>query len=738
MSNLVTISIRDLEIDPSYNECVVAELGPLTAALEQYWQTRKAACEESIKRLKPLAADRDADLRWQAFCAHRTGFLSTLANAGVKASSLELRHSWPRNTDVVRDAKRALERSVRAELWIAYRRSPLTFVCISPGSNSYEMREAPFAAGEAFFELGKAYVTVFLGRTCLFTVVPSGNYVTLNTFQFTRDGATWDSGEVLPKSFAGLLAKFQVDLQDAERSFAPLWQTWSSRSQLTRTITDLARIDQSATAWEKVQLHDEQKLEILRRMALFEQGDPGAPRGLLLKGPSGNGKSLIGRTIADTLNCDFQKLSLADLKEEHLGASVRRVREIWDHARSHRPAIIFVDECDGVFGQRGAAETDVIAADIVGAFLPEWDGIEQTPGIMVIGATNRPDRLDDAILSRFGWEMEIPLPDAHSRLKILEQELNAIGIHGQLPVELAALTQGMSGRDLRHLASSAKALAHPGQPTSDDFVASIAASKNRGKPEVELPATWESLPVDSSNLDRLKLISTLLRDFDRWKAQGVGVPKSLLLIGPDAGVKRQIARTLKDETGLNLLNPTLADLKANFSGQSGNRVKIIVERARSMSPAILLLERLEFIAPSRHSLNASDSFTNEIVGQLTQEFEREQGLRSFVFFLGATSSPEEVDAELLRCFDERMVITVPDRNARMKLFANLLAGKKIGFSLNDGVFLLAQLTEDKRLDSGQLEAWVQSAERKALLRAIASGGPEHYELSLDDFALFNQ
>jgi SpoVK/Ycf46/Vps4 family AAA+-type ATPase len=736
MSNLVTISISDLQIDPSYNECVVAELGPLTAALEQYWQTRKAACEENIERLKPLATDRQADLKWQAFCAHRTGFLSILASTGVKVASSELRHLWPRETGVVLEAKRALEGSVRAELWIAYRRSPLTFVCISPGINAYEIREAPFAAGEAFFELGNAYVTVFLGRTCLFTVVPSGNYVTLNTFQFTRDGGTWDSGEVLPKSFARLLAKFQAELQDAERSFAPVWQTWSGRSALTRTIADLARIDQWAMAWEKVQLHDQQKLEILRRMALFEQGDPGAPRGLLLKGPSGNGKSLIGRTIADTLNCAFQKLSLADIKEEHLGASVKRVREIWDHARSHRPAIIFVDECDGVFGQRGAAETDVIAADIVGAFLAEWDGIEQTPGIMVIGATNRSDRLDDAILSRFGWEMEIPLPDMHSRLKILEQELNAIGIHGQLPVELASLTQGMSGRDLRHLASSVKALAHPGQPTSDDFVASIASSKNRGKLEVELPATWESLPVDSSNLDRLKLISTLLRDIEKWKAHGVGVPKSLLLIGPDAGVKRQIARTLKYEAGMNLLTPTLADLKANFSGQSGNRVKMIVEKARSMSPAILLLERLELIAPNRDTSNASDSLTNEIVGQLAQEFDRGQEARSFVFFLGATSNPEDVDSELLGCFDEQMVISAPDKASRIKLFTNLLAGKKIGFSLDDGAFLLAQLTEDRGLDSSQLEAWVQSAERRALLRAIGNGGPEHYEISLDDFAAF--
>src|SRR5260370_30914362 len=89
-----------------------------------------------------------------------------------------------------------------------------------------------------------------------------------------------------------------------------------------------------------------------------------APRGLLLHGPTGTGKSLIARTLAETLSCDFQNLSLADIKQEHLGASGRRVREIWEHARKHRPSIIFIDECEGVFGCRGAAETDVIAADV--------------------------------------------------------------------------------------------------------------------------------------------------------------------------------------------------------------------------------------------------------------------------------------------------------------------------------------------------------------------------------------
>jgi transitional endoplasmic reticulum ATPase len=124
------------------------------------------------------------------------------------------------------------------------------------------------------------------------------------------------------------------------------------------------------------------------------------------------------------MSCNFQSLSLADIKDEHLGASGRLVREKWDHARANRPSIIFVDECDGVFGRRGAAETDVIAADVVRSFLPEWDGIAQTPGIMVIGATNKRAMLDDAIISRFGWEVEISLPGAPERRNILEQRFS--------------------------------------------------------------------------------------------------------------------------------------------------------------------------------------------------------------------------------------------------------------------------------------------------------------------------
>ena len=156
------------------------------------------------------------------------------------------------------------------------------------------------------------------------------------------------------------------------------------------------------------------------------------------------------------MGCDFQMLSLADLKEQKVGASGKRVREVWDRARTHQPAIIFIDECEGILGRRGAAETDAFATDIVQAFLAEWDGIRGNAQVWVIGATNRRDMLDDAILSRFGWEVELQLPGVEDRRQILSQEVKALGLSVDAPMEAAALTQGMSGRDLKQLAQSVR------------------------------------------------------------------------------------------------------------------------------------------------------------------------------------------------------------------------------------------------------------------------------------------
>jgi SpoVK/Ycf46/Vps4 family AAA+-type ATPase len=500
-----------------------------------------------------------------------------------------------------------------------------------------------------------------------------------------------------------------------------------------RASANLCRIDGAAEAWRRVYIPERQKLDILRRAELFERNDPAAPRGLLLTGPPGTGKTLVARTLRDMMGCDFQMLSLADLKEQKVGASGKRVREVWDRARTHQPAIIFIDECEGILGRRGAAETDAFATDIVQAFLAEWDGIRGNAQVWVIGATNRRDMLDDAILSRFGWEIELQLPGVEDRRQILSQEVKALGLSVDAPLEAAALTQGMSGRDLKQLAQSVRAVAYPAEPTQEHFLDAIGAARKSHNTKVDRKAGWDTLVLDDAILDRLKLVCALLRDAEKWQARGVSIPRSLLLAGPSGVGKTQVARTLANESGLTFIAATTADVKANYLGQSGNRVRLLFERARSSAPAILFLDELDVIAPDRAATGGNDQLTDEIVGQLLQEMDGISARDSHVFLVAASNHLERIDAAVRSRFQERLVIPLPDRNARIRLLANLLAGKKIGFPLNDGAVLLADQTKDQALSGRDLEGWVQAAEQKALLRALQDGGPENFSIGLADF-----
>ena len=351
----------------------------------------------------------------------------------------------------------------------------------------------------------------------------------------------------------------------------------------------------------------------------------------------------------------------------------------------------------------------------------------------MIGATNRRDMLDDAILSRFGWEIELQLPGVEDRRQILSQEVKALGLSVDAPQESAALTQGMSGRDLKQLAQSVRSVAYPAEPTQEHFLNAIAAARKSHNTKVDCKAGWETLVLDDAILDRLKLVCALLRDIEKWQAQGVSIPRSLLLAGPSGVGKTQVARTLANESGLTFIAATTADVKANYLGQSGNRVKLLFERARSSAPAILFLDELDVIAPDRAAVSGNDQLTDEIVGQLLQEMDGITVRDSHVFLVAATNHLERIDAAVRSRFQEKLVIPLPDHQARTRLLANLLAGKKISFPLNDGAVQLAERIKDRALSGRDLEGWVQAAEQKALLRALRDGGPENFAIGLEDF-----
>jgi AAA+ superfamily predicted ATPase len=187
------------------------------------------------------------------------------------------------------------------------------------------------------------------------------------------------------------------------------------------------------------------------------------PRGMLLYGPPGTGKTQIARVIASVGGFHFYSLGAAEARGEYIGHGPARIRAVFEEARTHRPAILFIDELDGIAPDRNSlGGQSAMFIDGVNELLQQMDGLDDRQ-VFVIGATNRPESLDPAILRRLGvdpttlrWAIEIPLPDATCRLRLLKLFLKNVPVEPSLNLKkIVELTEGLSGDGLRTLCNQA-------------------------------------------------------------------------------------------------------------------------------------------------------------------------------------------------------------------------------------------------------------------------------------------
>jgi transitional endoplasmic reticulum ATPase len=201
----------------------------------------------------------------------------------------------------------------------------------------------------------------------------------------------------------------------------------------------------------------------LQYTKLFEQAKLKPPKGILLSGPPGCGKTLLAKSIATESGLNFISVKGAALLSKYVGESERAVRETFQKARQAAPCIIFFDELDALIPLRsGGGGESHVSERVVSQFLTELDGIEDLKGVLVLAATNRPDIIDPAVLrpGRFDEIVEIPLPQEQDRAAILEIHLRGRPLEGKFNVgELARETEGMSGADLAQICDQAALLA---------------------------------------------------------------------------------------------------------------------------------------------------------------------------------------------------------------------------------------------------------------------------------------
>ncbi|NTU78734.1 MAG: CDC48 family AAA ATPase [Chloroflexales bacterium] len=429
----------------------------------------------------------------------------------------------------------------------------------------------------------------------------------------------------------------------------------------------------------------------LRYPEVFERLGIDAPKGVLLYGPPGAGKTLIARAVANETSAHFVTINGPEIIDKLYGASEANLRGIFDDARKKAPAIIFIDEIDAIAPKREDLSGDrQVERRVVAQLLALMDGLESRGNVIVIAATNLPNSLDPALRrpGRFDREIVINVPDRDGRHEILEIHTRGMPLAADVDLDrLAAITHGFVGADLqafcREAAMGALRRLLPDidfsqaqipydklmalEVTSDDFAAALADIEPSAIREVftEVPdVSWNDVGgLEDVRRLLVEAVEWPLRHSRTFDYVGVRPPKGILLHGAPGTGKTLLAKALARESEANFISVKGPELLNRWVGESERGMREIFRKARQAAPCIIFFDEIDAIAPPRGGSN--NDVTERMVSQLLTELDGIEALKGVVV-LAATNRIDRVDAALQRPgrFDFLVEMPRPDVTAR--------------------------------------------------------------------------
>lgn len=435
----------------------------------------------------------------------------------------------------------------------------------------------------------------------------------------------------------------------------------------------------------------------LKYSRVFERLGILAPKGVLLYGPPGTGKTLLARAVAAESRVHFIHLNGPEIMRKFYGESEAKLREVFEEAARHAPAILFIDEIDAVAPKR-AEVTGEVEKRVVAQLLSLMDGFVARGQVIVIGATNIPEVLDPALRrpGRFDREIEIGVPNSQARLQILRIHTRAMPLSDDVDLrEIAEHSHGFVGADLEALCQEVGMIALRGFlsafPLETDGAASADLDKLQvtredflaGLKEVEPSATREFFIEKSSStfasvagLGEVKrLLDTVVEHShvhdDIYEQVGLTPPRGILLAGPSGTGKTAMARALAGEKQIPLIAIDGPQLYSKWLGESERALREVFKKARRAAPCILFFDTIDAIAPRFGADQFGTDIYQRILSQLLREIDNLRDVKG-VILLAATNRPERVEPALLRSgrFDYILPFSKPnaaDRAAIMRL-----------------------------------------------------------------------
>jgi transitional endoplasmic reticulum ATPase len=432
----------------------------------------------------------------------------------------------------------------------------------------------------------------------------------------------------------------------------------------------------------------------LRHPELFVRLGVEAPKGVLLHGPPGSGKTLLAKAVANESNANFFVIGGPEIMSKFYGESEERLREVFKEAQENAPSIIFIDEIDSIAPKREEV-TGEVEKRVVSQLLSLMDGMQSRGKVVVIGATNRVNALDPALRrpGRFDREIEIGVPGRDGRLEVLQIHTRGMPLDKDVNLEaLANRTHGFVGADLEALCKEAAMRALRRILPEIDLQAESIPAKVLSKLIVDMKDFEEALKevqpsalrevlvevpnVKWTNIGGLEDVKKQLQQAVEWplkypdifEKSGAKPPKGILLYGPPGTGKTLLARAVANESEANFISIKGPELLSKWVGESESGVREIFRKARQAAPSIIFFDEIDAIAPTRGGGYGDTNVTERVVSQLLTELDGLEELQRVVV-LAATNRPDMVDHALLRAgrFDRLLQVPAPEKSARLEI-----------------------------------------------------------------------
>ncbi|MCI4325735.1 MAG: AAA family ATPase [Thermoplasmata archaeon] len=441
------------------------------------------------------------------------------------------------------------------------------------------------------------------------------------------------------------------------------------------------------------------------------------PKGILLFGPPGCGKTMLMKALASELGVEMISIKCSDLMSKWYGESENRVAELLRTARERAPCILFMDEIDSVAKRRDMYTADDVTPRLLSILLSEMDGIDKSAGVIVVGSTNKPDLIDPALMrpGRLDKIIYVPPPDFNERMEIVHVHLVGRPVAQDIDLaEIAKKTERYSGADLANLVREGATIAVRREMMTgvrspiamDDFRQVLP----RIKPSISLRmiSDYEVMKLDYErkmhqvqrterkiivrwdDVGGLSEVKQAIREYvelpltrpELMESYKIKTGRGILLFGPPGCGKTHIMRAAANELNVPMQIVNGPELVSALAGQSEAAVRDVLYRARENAPSIVFFDEIDALA-SKDSMK-----TPEVSRAVSQFLTEMDGLRpkDKVIIIATTNRPQTLDPALLRPgrFDKIFYVPPPDLSARQDIFRIHLKGVPVEGSVDYG------------------------------------------------------